>query len=691
MKTILLSLVCLMSFQILLSQSINNGLVANYLFNGDLKDQTNYQNHGTPRGSVAYGMDRFGSKCGAVEFNGRDAFISVPSSRSLESPVSSVTISVWFKTHRNSDKMQWFTIACKGTDSNESQNSPQYRLQGTSMTLSLNTDFTEFINLPIQNDTWYHYVMTWTGTLVTSYLNGRQVFTYPYSDKLSANSQPLYIGRDIPGTDEFFFGSMDQLQIYNRALSANEVNQLFQDQSERGTKKPCDPIAQAPVTNGGPIAIPYLNGIPPTVNILIPNKNPSSTEMSQQTLWANIQDIAGAESISVKINGKPFKPFTFNTKRNMLEFQFLANPGQNLVEIVAMNEYGTDRAETEIVLNRKEEVKPPKPVTTPMPTQNKLPSQDPAIAQVGPPTVMIINPSEDVTTMTVATHRIWAKLSNMTSKDKINPVLNGVILNHYNFDEKAGLFDANVTLKEGLNTFKITVQNKAGGDSDIRQLVYIPVLPKPVIELTDPSTFPSESTDSQTSITAKIENVTSKQNIEFQVNSQKLDFNFDVASGIFISQFSLDEGYNVFEISATNQQGTDKTVEQILYKRTDPIQPKPDLGTIQVIDTIVIPSKTISIACYDHNRIDGDIVSVVMNDEVIFDKITLEAKEQQKAVKEITLLPGKSYVLVSKAWNEGKVPTNTLCVEISDQFGFSKVIKLNSKEGTSEAIRFQYQ
>ena len=80
-----------------------------------------------------------------------------------------------------------------------------------------------------------------------------------------------------------------------------------------------------------------------------------------------------------------------------------------------------------------------------------------------------------------------------------------------------------------------------------------------------------------------------------------------------------------------------------------------------------------------------------MNDEVIFDKITLEAKEQQKAVKEITLLPGKSYVLVSKAWNEGKVPTNTLCVEISDQFGFSKVIKLNSKEGTSEAIRFQYQ
>lgn len=698
MKTLILLSSLILTVQIPgFSQNPDKSLVAEYRFNGDPRDQSMYQNHGMIRGGVVYGMDRFGSKCGAAEFNGTDAFISVPSSRSLESPLNALTVSVWFKTHRNADKMQWFTIVCKGTERSETQNSPQYRLQGTRMTLSLNTDFTEFINLSIQNDDWYHYVMTWDGSMVTSFLDGRQVFTYPYAGKLNVNNQSLYIGRDIPGSDEFFYGSMDQLRIYNRALNSAEVLRLFRDDTERSSHKPCDPVKQAIIPNSNPIVTPNLQGNSPLINILIPNKNPYTTDKSQQTVWANIQGITGENDITVNLNGRPTRQFSYNTKRRMLEMQFLAAKGQNQVEIVAKNEFGSDMATVKIIYTPAEELKadPPvidQPVTITKPSTNTPLTKEATEQKVDPPTVMIINPSEDITSVQMGSQRVWAKITNISKLDKITPLLNGTPLQQYNFDEKSGLFDANLSLKAGTNTFKITVQNKAGGDSDIRQLIFKPVMSDPVIALVQPASFPAESIEPTAIISAKIKNVDLSDIIAFKVNNKVVSFSFDILTGDFEAQIILEEGYNVFQIEATNQQGSDKVVEQVLYRKPhDPIIQKPDLGTVEVIEEIAVPSKHITISCYDHNRIDGDIVSVVLGDEVLFDKITLQAKEAGKAIKELNLIPGKDYILVSKAWNEGSVPTNTLCLEMSDNQGFSRIIKLNSKEGTSEAISLRYQ
>ena len=72
--------------------SLNNGLIAHYLFNQELTDISGNGNHGTSRGGLQYAEDRFGNQCGALQFNGTDSYVLVPSSTSLESPSNQLSV-----------------------------------------------------------------------------------------------------------------------------------------------------------------------------------------------------------------------------------------------------------------------------------------------------------------------------------------------------------------------------------------------------------------------------------------------------------------------------------------------------------------------------------------------------------------------------------------------------------------------
>ncbi|MEP0862682.1 MAG: T9SS type A sorting domain-containing protein [Ignavibacterium sp.] len=41
------------------------------------------------------------------------------------------------------------------------------------------------------------------------------------------DNKPLEIGRDVPGTTEYFYGKLDDIKIFNRALTYQEVKNLY--------------------------------------------------------------------------------------------------------------------------------------------------------------------------------------------------------------------------------------------------------------------------------------------------------------------------------------------------------------------------------------------------------------------------------------------------------------------------------
>ena len=228
--------------------SFSQNLVAYYPFDNSVLDKSNYANNGLIHGNVTSTMDRFGNPCGSMYFDGKSGYIEVPSSPSLESPSKEFSVAVWYKLNRNQAANYWLTVICKGSTSSEIQN-PQYRLQvqqnfsgpinicktGTagSSTISLCTEFTKCDNDFQQHlfvpDKWCFYAITYDGTIVRTYLNGKNIFSYSTSLQFIKNQSPLYIGLDEPGVTEYFEGALDDLRIYNKALTVSEISNLFSE------------------------------------------------------------------------------------------------------------------------------------------------------------------------------------------------------------------------------------------------------------------------------------------------------------------------------------------------------------------------------------------------------------------------------------------------------------------------------
>lgn len=73
--------------------------------------------------------------------------------------------------------------------------------------------------------TWYHGAVVFnSGTSTLFYLNGSLSFTSSAST-ISANNSPLYLGND--GVGSFLDGRLDDVAIYNKALSAEEVSLVY--------------------------------------------------------------------------------------------------------------------------------------------------------------------------------------------------------------------------------------------------------------------------------------------------------------------------------------------------------------------------------------------------------------------------------------------------------------------------------
>lgn len=251
------------------AQSLKKGLVLNLTFNNSTKDESKFGNDGNIIGNTLYEADRFGNACSAVALDGSDSFVSVPSSSSLNSPTNELTISAWIKPKRgkmNTYGLMWFTVCVKGNRPTEAANSPHYRFQVTSKTVSINTAFTENVDVPILANVWYHTVMVYDGKSVKTYINDELIQNFPFTETLMPNNQPLEIGRDIPGNLEMHHGLIDDLRIYNRALSTSEVGRLYR-QPEQGTVGNCTVVASN--NPSIPVTAPSTPALPDTVMVYV--------------------------------------------------------------------------------------------------------------------------------------------------------------------------------------------------------------------------------------------------------------------------------------------------------------------------------------------------------------------------------------------------------------------------------------
>jgi D-aminopeptidase len=76
----------------------------------------------------------------------------------------------------------------------------------------------------ISTTDWTHLAMTYDGTMQRFYVNGVEVGTHAQTGSMAVGDEPLRIGGDATFAGEFFKGLIDEVKVYNRALTAAEIN-----------------------------------------------------------------------------------------------------------------------------------------------------------------------------------------------------------------------------------------------------------------------------------------------------------------------------------------------------------------------------------------------------------------------------------------------------------------------------------
>jgi parallel beta-helix repeat protein len=94
---------------------------------------------------------------------------------------------------------------------------------------------------------WFHWVLVYDDSIGTAtlYVNGQSKGTQTVANAYSGSPGNLELGSNS-GTFNPFDGYLDEVAVYNRALSADEVGRLY----------PCDTVAYPPGTPGATITTP---------------------------------------------------------------------------------------------------------------------------------------------------------------------------------------------------------------------------------------------------------------------------------------------------------------------------------------------------------------------------------------------------------------------------------------------------
>jgi hypothetical protein len=185
----------------------SEGLIAHYLFDGNVADVTGNGNNGES-GSVDFVADRLGVSEKAVSFDGANDYMLLDfNMANYFSLGSDITFSMWIKMNmfECSSLSEWPTFFIAISEQ-----------QAGYVTLSSSGDSEQLCD-----GEWHHVVLGSNGFGTLLYIDNVKQSQSPAVGLISRS----YIGEEAQ--ESFFRGSVDDLRIYSRKLLEDEIETLF--------------------------------------------------------------------------------------------------------------------------------------------------------------------------------------------------------------------------------------------------------------------------------------------------------------------------------------------------------------------------------------------------------------------------------------------------------------------------------
>lgn len=176
-------------------------------------------NNGTITGGVTLGVTGATTGDTAMSFNGTSGYVALSQLSGLQTP--NFSLEAWFKTTNNA-----------------SQKIYRWRLNGNMLIINgglpqvIYNDSAANVHSAASSvnhadGNWHHMVGTYDGSTLKLYLDGSLTVSTSTSAPIFYGGGGVAIGRDGDFSGEYFNGSIDEVAVYNYALTASKVNSHF--------------------------------------------------------------------------------------------------------------------------------------------------------------------------------------------------------------------------------------------------------------------------------------------------------------------------------------------------------------------------------------------------------------------------------------------------------------------------------
>ena len=177
---------------------------------------------GSNNGTLTNGPTFNTGSGGSIVFDGTNDYVT--GSCVLLNANSGSCMSMWVKTSST-------TLQIISSYDNNTNSGFRFQIYNTRLYYTLGLVFDYDTGVNISDNTWKNIVASTSGSSALIYING--VLTNTFSIGIMLETTPNFRLGSWYGSDYFFTGNIATTQIYNRALTAQEVLQNFNAQKSR--------------------------------------------------------------------------------------------------------------------------------------------------------------------------------------------------------------------------------------------------------------------------------------------------------------------------------------------------------------------------------------------------------------------------------------------------------------------------
>ncbi len=230
----------------------DQGLVAFYPFSGSFENTTGTEIDPAENHGATFAEDRFGNENSSAYFDGNETYLEIPDNDAFSiSTTGALTISVWvspevlnFQKAEAGGYVHWmgkgvphqheWVFRMYNKDLSQGQENRPNRMSAYAFNLEGGLGAGSYVQEQVQENEWIHFVARYDveSNKITLFKNGVQkdqddLYDATYGVQVQNGTAPLRLGTRSRWS--YFQGRIDDLRIYNRALTDSEILELFNE------------------------------------------------------------------------------------------------------------------------------------------------------------------------------------------------------------------------------------------------------------------------------------------------------------------------------------------------------------------------------------------------------------------------------------------------------------------------------